>query len=443
MKINFKFNRNSLKQLGWKGVWNWIVVNARKFWVVFTRRFWMKLLSFLLAILLWNYVVITNPSFTRTKVLSGLSGYITSQSTLSIYKLALLDDPTELLDDVSVRLDVSQSDFSKVSTDNVKVTLDLSTVRTAGTQQVPLKATTAYGRVVEVLPETLTLTFETLDSRSIPVNVQTSGTEGENCWYSVSRTNPSAITVSGAASVVRSIAQARVYSDVTGATDDYVRAEPFVLLDGEGNEISQSMLSCSSSSITVVMSIYPTRELPISAAIESVITGQPAEGYVVSDVSIQPGTVTLAAEAELLEGVTEIHIEPVSVEGAAQSFSARAKLSLLSGFKNVSAEQVYVNVTLEEQTVGEWIENSAVSFSGKAEGLQLSWEQAPVKVYVSGPRSAVAAIRESGIPISVDLTGLQAGTHECPLIFPEANSKLSFEPETPTINVTLLESPAE
>jgi len=151
----------------------------------------------------------------------------------------------------------------------------------------------------------------------------------------------------------------------------------------------------------------------------------------------------VAAEAELLEGISEIHIEPVSVEGASQSFSARAKIAMLSGFKNVSAEQVYVNVTLEEQTVGEWIENSAVSFSGKAEGLQLSWEQAPVKVYVSGPRSAVAAIRESGIPISVDLTGLEAGVHECELLFPYDNPGLGFEPETPTIIVTLLESPAE
>ena len=93
--------------------------------------------------------------------------------------------------------------------------------------------------------------------------------------------------------------------------------------------------------------------------------------------------------------------------------------------------------------MGEWIENAAVSFIGKPEGLQLSWEQNPIKVYISGPRSAIEAIEEKGIPISVDLTGLEAGVHECALIFPDDNPKLSFEPETPTINVTLLESPAE
>ena len=443
MKLNFKFNRAAVKKPSWKGFCAWWVNAAKKFWAVLSRRFWMKLLSFLLAILFWNYVVATNPSFTRTKIISGLSGYVTGQSTLSTYKLALLNDPGDLLDDVSVRLDVSQSDYSKASADNVQVTLDLSTVRTAGTQQVALKAATAYGRVVEVLPETLTLTFEPLDSRSIPLSVQIAGEKSDNRWYSVSRTNPTAITVSGAASVVRSITQAKVYPDVTGQDESYVRVEPFVLLDASGNEVSQSMLTCSSSSATVVMNLYPAKEIPVSDAIDNVITGQPAEGYVVADVSIQPETITVAAEEELLSGISEIMTEPVSVEGASQSFSVRARLDLLPDFKNVSSEQVYVNVILEEETVGEWMENSAVSFAGKKEGLQLSWEQNPVKVYVTGPRSAVEAVRESGIPISVDLTGLEAGTHECALIFPQDNTKLTFEPETPTIIVTLLESPAE
>ena len=35
----------------------WIASAARRFWQVLSRRFWMKLLSLALAILVWNYVV--------------------------------------------------------------------------------------------------------------------------------------------------------------------------------------------------------------------------------------------------------------------------------------------------------------------------------------------------------------------------------------------------
>ena len=322
--------------------------------------------------------------------------------------------------------------------------LDLSSVRTAGAQEVPLKATSTYGKVTSILPESVTLTFETLDSRSVPVSVELTGEKNADCWYSVSRTNPSVITVSGAASIVRSISQARVYSDVTGVSESYMRAEPYVLLDNEGNEITQSMLTRSSSSITVVTDVYPTKEIPISTDIADVVTGRVAEGYEVKEIVIQPESITVAAEQELLEGISELLIEPVSVEGLSQSFSARAMISLLSDFKNVSTEQVYVNVTIGEESVSEWVDNVTLSFVGKAENLQLEWQSADIQVYVTGPRSAVEALKQDGIPVTVDLTGLAAGSYSCELRFPTENyPDVTFEPETPALTVTLSEATAE
>lgn len=434
LKLNFNFRRMPA----------WIVSTAKRFWVVLSRRFWMKALSLLLAILLWNYVVSSNTSFTRSKTITGVSGYVTGQSTLTTYGLALLSDPTEELENVTVRMEVAQSLYSQVSEDNIQVMLDLSSVRTAGTQEVPLKATSTYGRVTSILPESVTMTFETLDSRLIPVNVEISGERDENHWYNISRTNPSAVTVSGAASVVRSISQARVYTDVTDAEASYVRAEPFVLLDGEDNEIDQSRLTRSASSITVVTDVYPTREIPVSTAIENVVTGRVAEGYAVSEITIQPEGITVAAEQGLLDGISEMLIEPVSVEGASQSFSARAKISRLSDFKYMSTEQVYVNVTIAEEDVSEWIGNTVLTFVGKGEDLQLEWQKTDIQVYVTGPKSAVEALKQDGIPITVNLTGYQAGTYSCALRFPTENyPDVSFEPEVSAITVTLTRAAEE
>ncbi len=437
MKLN-------LNNPNWMRVAAWFRDAARRFWAIFTRRFWMKLLSLLLAILLWNYVISTNRSITRGKTVYGISGYATNQSTLSSYRLALLDDPTELLKNVTVRLEVAQSEYGLASPDNVQVMLDLSSVRTAGTQEVALKASSTYGKVVSILPESVTLTFETLDSRSVPVSVEMTGAKDSAYWYNVSRTNPSVITVSGAASTVRSISQARVYLDVTGMKESDTRAEPYVLLDAEGNEVPQSMLSCPSSSITVATDVYPTKEIPISTDIDDVVAGRVADGYAVKEISIQPESVTVAAERELLDGIPELLIEPVSVEGLSQSFSARAKISLLSDFKNVSTEQVYVNVTIAEEDVSEWVDNVTLSFVGKAENLQLEWQSGDIQVYVTGPRSTVEALKKDGIPITVDLTDLEAGSYSCELRFPTENyPDVTFEPETPSLTVTLTEAPAE
>ncbi len=441
MKIDFNsFNFKSF----FAKAWAWIGDKARNIWIVVSRHWGMKLLSLLMAILLWNYVVTSNQLITRSKTISGLTGYATSQATLSTYGLALLENPAELIDDVSVRLEVSQSDYSQVSADNVQVTLDLSKVRTAGTQEVELRATSAYGRVTGIYPPTVNLTFEPLDSRSIPVNVSIAGERNQDFWYNISRTNPSVLTVSGAASKVRSISQARVNTDVTGADASYMRAEAYVLLDANGNEIDQSMLSRTSSSITVVADVYPTKDIPISAEAADVVVGRPAEGYVVSDISIQPESITVAAGQELLDDISELLIEPINIEGQSGNVSARARVATLSDFKYTSSQQVFVNISITEKDASEWVESDQISFIGKAENLVLVWQGKPVRVYVTGPRSEVEALKSAGLPVTVDLTGLEAGSHSCELRFPtESYPELTFEAETPTISITLAETAAE
>ena len=365
-----------------------------------------KLLSLLLAILLWNYVIATNTSITRTKAIYNLTGTVSGLSTLSENKLALSESPEEALSDITVTVETPQADYSRVSSDNVQVALDLSNVRATGTQEVPLRATTSYGRVRSISPETLTLTFEKLDSRNVAVNSVIEG-QADGYWYNVSRSNPSILTISGAASVVQSITSARVVADVRGMTDSTVTARPYVLLDAAGKIIPQDMLNCSTSSISVSVDIYPCRDIPVSNDRESVITGTPAEGYEVQSVTIQPQSIQVAAEQDLLHSLDQLVIEPVSVEGASQSFSAKSTVTQLSDFKNVSSEQVYVNVAIVEEQVTDYVDNVKVIFTGKAENRIARYDQLGVEV--TGPRSGVARLAEEGVTVTVDLTGLDEG----------------------------------
>lgn len=376
-----------------------------------------KLLSLLLAILLWNYVITTNTSITRSKTIYNLTGTISGQSALNVNRVALAESPGEDLTGISVTVEAPQADYSRVSADNVQVMLDLSNVRSAGTQEVPLRATTSYGRVRAISPSTLTLTFENLDSRNVAVNSSiVGGTPGY--WYNVSRVNPSMLTISGAASVVQSITSARVTANATGLTSSTITAQPYVLLDAAGREISQEMLNCSTSSISVSIDIYPCREIPVSTDFESIVTGTPAEGFELQSVSVHPETVTVAAEQELLDSLTELVIEPVSIEGASQSFSVKSNVTQLSDFKNVSSEQVYVNVTIGEEQVEDYVDNVKVIFKGKAENLTATYDK--LGVFVAGPRSAVEALREAGVTLTVDITGMEAGYYLLNPIIDEA-----------------------
>ena len=405
-----------------------------RLWSLISRNLWLKLLSLLLAILLWNYVIATNNSITRPKTLFGITGYVSGQSALNSNGLALLEDPETALSSISVTVEVPQTSYSRVSSDNVQVLLDLSNVRAAGTQEVRLRATTNYGRVTAISPASVTLTFEQLDSRSVPVNCQIVGDETQDIWYNVARVNPSVISVSGAASKVRSIASANVAVNVADIASSTMLALPYVLLNGSGEEIGQGMLNRSTSSISVSLDAWPSREIPVANRPESVLTGQPAEGCQVRSVHIQPETVLVAGEADLLDGITELAVEPVSVEGMSQSFSARASISVLSDLRYVSNEQVYVNVVIGPAPVTRVLETAEVTFAGLAEGRTASCEG--LRITATGEPDAVDALERDGLRLTVDVSGLSPGTYRL-VPEPDAGSHPDVELTADEMTVTI------
>ena len=381
-------------------------------------------------------MVSSNPSITRTKDINGLTAYLSNESTLNANRLALASDPAEALDGISVRLEVPQSSYALADADNVQVTLDLSSVRAAGAQEVPLRATTTYGRVTRILPESVKLEFETYDSRSVPVNAAVSGEQQENTWYNTIRISIE-LVISGPSSVVQTVASAYVYVDVTDRKDSYVTAARFVLLDYTGEEIPQTLLSSSSSSITVGVDVYPTRELSISTAIEDVVQGTPAEGYEVTGVTIQPESVTVAADAQLLESLAELLVQPVDVSGASQTFSQRTRIVTLNDFKDISTEQVYVTVNIEEVRASAWTDVN-LSFVNRPEGLTCTFTDADFRVLVTGPASRVEALAESGVEAIVDLSDLSAGEYTLPItVDTDLYQGLALEFEPAGVEVSL------
>lgn len=414
----------------------------RFLWNVVARNLGLKLLSVVLAVLLWNYVISTNSSITRFRTVTGLTGYLTGQSNMSAnYGLALLSDPSEALSNISVRVEVAQADFYKVSSDNVQVTLDLNSVRTAGTQQVALRATTSYGRVVSITPDRVSLTFEAMDSRSIPVNVETVGAGESDRWYTVSRSNPQVLTIRGAASVVQNISSAQVAVDIEGQRSTFMTAQPYVLVSADGSEIPQTMLERTSNTISVTVSVYPMREIAINAEPASLLSGEPAEGYYVESVTLQPQKLTVAADQELLDGLSELHLDPISIEGATQTFSARASVSALSSFRFISAEEVYVTVNVAEEQISMWLEDVPISYINLGEGLKLARQEDSLRVMVTGPRSDVTELAQGGLLATVNLEGCGAGEYVINPDFGDlSQSQLSFTTERTGVSVKIEEN---
>lgn len=367
-----------------------------------------------LALFLWSYVISTTPSITRDKTLSDISITVTGQSVLEDSRgLAVLTD-LNALESVRVRVRVSQSSYAQVTSDNVRVELDLSSIRQEGKQSVRLQGSTTYGSVVEVYPQYIDLEVEKRDQRYVPVNVELTGVDTTSYWYSVSSRNPSQVVVSGPTSLVKTVSSAQVLLDVSGLTETHSWEEGFQLLDAQQQEIPGA-LSVSTSSVRVTVEVYPIRVLTLSQEADQLTSGQVPEGYRVDQVEVNPTQVVVAAEQALLDGLTELTIEPVDLTGATQTFTAIAQVQTLKGIKYLSSDEVSVTVTISEQELTKRFSNVSLNLENQPQGMRAVPSAKQVDVKVTGPYSLVSQLIREDIQATVDLAGLTQGQYELPV----------------------------
>lgn len=411
----------------------------RKLYGYLTNNLGLKLLSIVLAIALWTLVVYSDDSITRSRTFSGLSAYLTGQTTLSDNYLALVSNPLENLSDITVEVEVPQTQYSRVTENHVRVRLDLSNVRSAGTQLVPLSVSCTYGTVKNVYPAAVEVEIEARDSRSVPMNTTITGKD-DAYWYNVKALNPGTINVAGASSIVQDIAQGRVTVDVADMTETDTRAYPYQLFDHLGNEIPQELVTRSASSVSATVEVYPTKELPVNKAIEDVLIGSIATGYEVESVDVTPSTITIAAGADLLDDLTVLAVEPIQVPTVNQSFTVRTSLAKLSGIKYYSAEQVYVTVNVREQEDTVAFSEVPVTLLNLPTNLTVAQPPLPISVQVTGPYSDVVGLTAEQLQVTIDLTQAQAGIHSYPVqISVPGCAHLTYSISTPEIPLTLTE----
>lgn len=407
-------------------------------WGSVSKNLGWKIFSLAVAVLMWSYIVTTDPTITNDKTLYNVEIVTNGLSVLQSRDLALLTDPATVFQDVRVRVRVPQADYNRVTNDNVRVELDMSRIRQTGVQEIDLTGVTVYGEVVQVTPSKIEVVVEELDERNVPVNVQlSSNQDSSRYWRSVTRINPTQITVSGPSSVVRTIASGWCELDVSNVTGSYSETAPIQLKDKEGNVISQS-LSQSSSSVTVNLSVYPTKQLNVECSPETATTGTLPDGFKVSRVEIQPEIITAAADAELLEQLESLTFNPVNVTGRKQSFSITSTVNRLKGIQYLSSEQVTVTVYIEEQLSSKTFQKVPLGITGRKEAQIVELAQDSISITVNGPYSVVEALSRGDLVARVDVTGLEPGEHEVPVIVSVDNyPDLTFELELSEVNVII------
>jgi YbbR domain-containing protein len=218
-------------------------------------------------------------------------------------------------------------------------------------------------------------------------------------------------------------------------------------VDAAGKEVDSSLLEVTSANTllrTIILSqtLYPTRSFPLDA--ESLVSGTPAKGYAVRNVSVSPAELLAAGTAEALDLVDLLYASaPVDLTGATETFTQTVRIRKPSELAYVSNETVTVTVEIEPVVVSRSFENVKLSVRGTGSGLKASAGKKNVSMVLTGPELLLGSLRESNVTAYVDASGLKAGEHDLPVLLHIEKTDLSDVTwlSTPaTVTVTLTET---
>lgn len=277
---------------------------------IFQKDSFLKVFSFIIAIIIWFYIIIVLDPPVVTTIRDIPISY-TQQNALLDQGLSIVDEDA---DSVEIKLEGSRKRLVNIDSKNIAAIVDLSSVTKAGTHTLPISISIPYDylEIVSKKPDTVEVTVDRLVEEKRNIRVKTIGNPEAGYIAGTVELNPSTVLLRGAASVVSQISDVVVSVDVSKRKTDLVDTAKIEFIDSEGNTLLEDdeifeLLSADVTEVQLKCPIMKLKTVSINAALDS----PAAEG---ETISVQPNTITIYGYEEDIEAIEEIQTEPVSLD---------------------------------------------------------------------------------------------------------------------------------
>lgn len=375
-------------------------------------------LALALAVSLWLYVTEReNPTTTRTFNNAIPITYVNVPNDLAISQASASN--------VRIRIEAPESEFDGLEVDDFEATVDLGGL-TEGPSTVPVDVAPPNGRVnvVSTTPAQVDVTLEPRRSRDVPVRVELVGSPQTGFAAADTNVDPDTATVTGPESLVALVDSVVAEVNLTGArvdlTEDRVPLEPRDARDGA---ISRLTVSPTTASVEVDLE---QREFSSPFVVTPVIAGNPAPGFNVADVSVQPPIVTISGSLEVLQSIDAVRgvlTEEISIADARDDVRRTVQLQLPQNARVQGNPTIEVSIDIEPAQ-GEFTFLVVPQITNVASDL-LATPAEPVAVTLGGDVSVLQELTAQSLTVTANVQGLGAGLHVLPLqITPPGNTSV-------------------
>lgn len=373
----------------------------------FKNNIWWKLLSLLLAIILWVYVInqvdpIKNKKFDNVpvtirnqEIIENLNQHVTYLKGETV--------------DVTVR--GRRTVIDAIKREDVTAVADLSELSITDAVEIKVyfdKDIMDY----TCSPTMLQIKREKIRSTSVKVEASLQGNPAKGYVTGEPRIEPNMIEIEGPESKIAQVDKVVVEVDITDATGNvHYPAKPKVL-DKDGKEVTE--VNKSKEEITVEVPIYKTKEVPLVYDKEGTIP----TGYKLVGEEITPKRIKLKGPAEVIDQISRINVGTINLsELTAETTITRSisnnlpsSITLLDETQPIQAD---IKFSVEQLIPKELsIPMTEINVKNIPEDLQFRFVTTEnILLTFEGLAKDINGLTLDDIRVSVNLSNLPVGIH--------------------------------
>jgi YbbR domain-containing protein len=257
-------------------------------------------------------------------------------------------------------------------------------------------------------PESTTLRLDQIVTQEIPVSLQIRGEVARGHRIGEVVVEPDIIQVTGPTERVNQLSESRVTVFVDDDREDIIEQRQPTFFDVDGNVASVVGLTVVPSEVEVVLPIVQMAgfaEKPITVRWD----GEPASGFRLMDVTVDPGSVQVTGLPALLEGL-RVQTDAIDITGLNETQTLSTGLELPEGISMIDVQPVFVTVVIEPIFSSD-IVRRPVEIRALEEGFEAIVDPEDVRVFLYGPLPILDTMTEEDVRVTVDLFDLITGTH--------------------------------
>ncbi|NJP36151.1 CdaR family protein [Alkalicoccus luteus] len=262
---------------------------------------------------------------------------------------------------------------------------------------------------VSIVPLTVQVTLQERQTASYPVDIQILNEEELAEGYTIGEpeASPGTIDVTAASGMLEQISQVRAAVDVSGRSESFTDTASVVLYDESGNEMG---INADPPAVDVTVPITsPNKSVPLRMS----RNGELADGMAIDSVSIEPEEVTVYGPVDVLNEISVIDLDDLDLDEIEGDTTLTVPVPVPDGVERVEPGEVTVDIDMTAEE-----EREFSSFSIDVESLPNTWtfnfpgnEDGTFTLRALGSSEQLDRLSREDIEASVDVDGLEAGTH--------------------------------